>query len=89
MYLFRTSRSAIQFLVHQCSRFNKNPRKCHPESVKRDLLYLFGTQVQGLTFDTNSDMKMYFYVGADFAGIRKHYDNQDLVCVLSQGLGML
>ena len=41
-------------------------------------------QGQMLNLDHNSDMKMDFYVGADFEGLWKHEDDQDPVCVNSR-----
>ena len=53
----------------------------HAESVKRIWIYLVVNQRQGLTFYPNSDMNLECYVDADFAGICKHEDDQDPVCV--------
>ena len=44
---------------------------------------MVGTQGRGLTFNPNSDMKMDFYVDADFLGLWKHEDDQDPVCMNS------
>ena len=37
-----------------------------------------------MTFDPSSDMKLDLYVDADFAGIWKHEDDHDTVCVKSR-----
>ena len=37
-----------------------------------------------MTFDPNSDMKMDFYVDADFLGLWKHEDKQDPMFVKSR-----
>ena len=66
MYLSSKSRPNIQFIVHQCDRFTHNPRKSHAVAVNRICHYLVGTQGKGLTFDPNSDMKLYCYVDAVF-----------------------
>ena len=58
MYLSRNYSTGIQFEVHQCDRFTHNPRRIIAEAVKRICRYLAGTQVQGLTFDPNSDMNL-------------------------------
>ena len=84
MYISRKSRPDIQFAVHHCSRSTHNPSRIHDESVNRICRYLVGNQGQGLTFDPNSDMKLDFYVGADFSGHWKHEDYQDPVCVKSR-----
>ena len=58
MHLSVHSKPDIQFAVHQCSRFNQNPRRSHDESVKRICRYLVVIQGQGLTFDPNGNMKL-------------------------------
>ena len=45
---------------------------------------MVGTQGKGSTFHPNSDMNLDFYVDADFAGLWKHEDDQDHVCVKSR-----
>ena len=82
--LSRNSRSDIQFAVHQCARLNHNPRSIHADSVKSICRFLVGTQGQVLAFDPNSDMKLYCYVDAYFAGLWKHEDEYDHVCVKSR-----
>ena len=59
MYLSSNSRSDIQFVVNQCSRFTHNPSRSHYEAVKMIFCYLVGTHGQSFTFDPNSDMKLY------------------------------
>ena len=46
--------------------------------------YLVGTQGKSFTFDPNSDMKLYWYVDADFARLWKHEDDQDPLFVKSR-----
>ena len=74
----------IQFSVNQCARLTKNPSKSNDDAVNRICRYLFGTQGKVLTFDPNSDMNLDWYVDADFAGLWKHKDDQDTVCIKSR-----
>ena len=80
MYLSRNYRPEIQFVVQLWYRLTHNPRRSHSEAVNRIYRRLVGTQWQGLTLNPNSDMNMYCYVDAYFAGLLKHEDDQDLVC---------
>jgi hypothetical protein len=84
MYLSSNSRPDIQFAVHQCARFTHMPRKSHAEGVKRICRYLAGTLDKGLVISPDKDLKLDCYVDADFAGLWKHEDDQDPVCVKSR-----
>jgi hypothetical protein len=84
LYLSSNSRPDIQFAVHQCARFTHSPRKSHGEAIKRIARYLAGTKDRGLTFSSDPNVKLDCYVDADFAGLWKHEDDQDPVCVKSR-----
>ena len=84
MYLSGNSRPDIQSTVHQWASFTNNLIRSHDEAVNRICHYLVVTQGQGVTFVLNSDMKLDYYVDADFAGLWKHEDDQDTVYVKSR-----
>ena len=42
-YLCRNTRPDIEFAVHQCARFQSNPKRAHEEAIKRICRYLLGT----------------------------------------------
>jgi hypothetical protein len=76
----------IQFAVHQCARFTHCPRSSHADAIKRICRYLQGvlSDDQGLTFTPDCNNQLDCYVDADFAGLWKHEDDQDPVCVKSR-----
>ena len=85
MFLVNT-RPDIQFAVHQCARFNHNPKKSHFNAVKRIVRYLKATQEngrdRGLTFDVggvDEIPKVECFVDADFAGLWNVEHNDDPV----------
>ena len=84
LYLSSNSRPDIQFAVHQCARFTHSPRASHAEAIKRIARYLAGTQERGLLFMPDPNVKLDCYVDADFAGLWRHEDDQDPVCVKSR-----
>ncbi len=84
LYLSSNSRPDIQFAVHQCARFTHSPRASHAQAIKQIAKYLAGTKTRGLTFSPDPNVKLDCYVDADFAGLWKHEDDQDPVCVKSR-----
>ena len=84
LYLSSNSRPDIQFAVHQCARFNHNPKKSHGEAIKRIVRYLQGTKDKGLKFKPTQEMELDLYVDADFAGLWNYEHDQDPVCVKSR-----
>ena len=52
-YLARNTRPDIEYAVHQCARFQVNPRKPHTAAIKRIGRYLIGTRDKGLIFKTH------------------------------------
>ena len=83
MFLVNT-RPDIQFAVHQCARFNHNPKQSHHNAVKKIVRYLKATQKdgkdRGLTFDVGSigePPKIECHVDADFAGLWNVEHNDD------------
>ena len=73
-YLSRNTRPDIEYAVHQCARFQFNPKKKIQENaaaVKRiGGRYLLGTKDKGIIFipDLSSKSELNCYVDADFAG---------------------
>ena len=68
-YLARNTRPDIEYAVHQCARFQCDPRLPHANAIKRIGRYLIGTRDKGLTFKPSNDLSHFeCYVDADFAG---------------------
>jgi hypothetical protein len=68
-YLARNTRPDIEYDVHQCARFQCNPRKPHADAIKHIGRYLIGTRDKSLIFKSTGDLsKFECYVDADFAG---------------------
>ena len=84
LYLSSISRPDIQFAVHQCAHFTHCPRNSHADAVKRICRYLAGTLDKGMNFKPTERMELDCYVDADFAGLWKHEEDQDPVCVKSR-----
>ena len=68
MYIYNNSSPDIQSTFHQCASFTNNLMRSHDDTVNRICHYLVVTQGQGVTFVPNSDMKLDYYVDADFSG---------------------
>ena len=78
-YLAGTSRPETSFAVHQCSRFQADPKKPHGSAVKRIVAYLIETRNQGMVvrrFDKEAN-KLNAFVDADFAGLQSKEDPHD------------
>ena len=68
-YLARNTRPDIEYAVHQCARFQSDPRKPHGNAIKRIGRYLLGTRTKGIIFKPTKDLsKFECFVDADFAG---------------------
>jgi hypothetical protein len=70
IYLARNTRPDIEYAVHQCARFQINPKKSHENAVKRIGRYLLGTRNKGIIFkpDQSKLGTLECFVDADFAG---------------------
>ena len=84
MYLCSNTRPDIQYAVHQCARFNHCPRSTHADAVRHICRYLKGTADKGILFKPDANLRLDCYVDADFAGLWRHEDEQDPVCVKSR-----
>ena len=69
-YISRNTRPDIENAVHQCARFQLNPKKAHENAVTRIGRYLLGTRDKGIQFkpDITKLDNIECYVDADFAG---------------------
>ena len=77
-YLARNTRPDIEYAVHQCARFQCNPRKPHGNAIKCIGRYLIGTRDKGLTFKPTKDLSHFeCYVDADFAGNYTKTNSED------------
>ena len=79
-------RPDFQFAVHQCARFNHNPKQSDHNTMKKIVCCLKATQKdgkdRGLTFDIGSigePPKIECCVDADFAGLWNVEHNDDPV----------
>ena len=78
-YLAGTSHPEISFAVHQCSRFQADPKKPHAAAIKRIVAYLIEVKSKGMVvrkFDKEGN-KLNAFVDADFAGLQSKEDPQD------------
>ena len=55
-YLARSTRPGKEYAVHQCARFQSNPKKLHVNAINRIVRYLLGTKCQGVSFKPNGCM---------------------------------
>jgi hypothetical protein len=67
-YLEKSSRSDIDYMVHQLARFSSDPKKGHGQALRWIGRYLKATRLQGtiLWVDKSKDLEV--YVDADFSG---------------------
>ena len=73
-YLARMTRPDIEYAVHQCARFQINPKIPHYNAIKRIGRYLIATQDKGIIFKPDNNLtEVICYVDADFAG---NYDKE-------------
>ena len=83
-YLQGTSRPDISFAVHQCARFNNNPKLSHERAIKRIVRYLLDTKDEGLIYKPDKSKGLECYVDADFAGGWKDGEQDSPESVLSR-----
>lgn len=77
-YLCRNTRPDIEFAVHQCARFQTNPKQAHEKAIKRICRYLLKTRDKGITIKPSNDLtKLDCYVDADFAGAYTPSESHD------------
>ena len=67
-FLEKSTRPDIAYAVHQCARFQADPKQSHGEAVKRIGRYLLGTRKKGLIYSPNTTMSFECYCDADFSG---------------------
>lgn len=68
-YLARNTILDLEYDVHQCARFQCNPKKPHTNAIKRIVRYLLGTKDNGITFKPDGTVDHFeCYVDVDFAG---------------------
>ena len=86
MYLAGNAHPEIAFAVHQCARFTHAPKQSHAQAVKHIVRYLKGIidGDHGLIYKSTGALTLNCYVDADFAGLWKHEDDQDPICVRSR-----
>lgn len=83
-YLQGTSCPKIAMEVHQCDRFNNDPKLCQECAIKRICKYLLDTADKGLIYVPNLLRKLECYEDADFAGGWASGDNTNPESVLSR-----
>ena len=82
-YLQNSTRPDISMAVHQCARFNANPKLCHEKAIKRIARYLLGTMERGIRYSPDPNRGLECFVDADFAGGWNSSDHANPECVLS------
>ena len=70
--------------VHQCARFNNDPRMPHEKAAKRIVRYLRGTQEKGMILNPEPKKGLECFVDADFAGGFSKYNPEDPTSCLSR-----
>ena len=69
--------------VHQCDRYNADPKLSHEKAVKRIVKYLKGTSDHGIIYTVNKDLGLECYVDADFAGNWDQADSENAENIFS------
>ena len=68
-YVVSNTRPDWEYAVHQCVRFQCDPRKPHANVIKRIGRYIIGLRDKDLAFKPTGDLTHFeCYVDADFAG---------------------
>ena len=83
-YLAGNTRPDLLMAVHQCARFNNDPRLSHEVAVKRIGRYLQGTSTKGVLFKPDKTKGIECFVDADFAGSWQIEDSQDPISAMSR-----
>jgi len=67
--LVKNTRPDIEYAVHQCARYQNDPKKPHEYAVKRICRYLLNTKDKGISYTPNGNLTdIDAYVDADFCG---------------------
>jgi len=90
-HLCRNTRPDIEFAVHQCARFQTNPKHAHEKAIKRICRYLLNTKDKGIIMQPTNDLtKLDCYVDADFAGLyTQEFSNDPTLCRSRTGFILL
>ena len=83
-YLAGNTRPDLLMAVHQCARFNNDPRHSHEVAVKRIGKYLRGTASKGVIFKPDKSKGIECFVDAGFAGSWQIEDLQDPMSAFSR-----
>ena len=83
-YLQGSTRPDISMAVHQCARFNNDPKITHERATLRIGKYLLGTKDRGIHFTPDISKGIECYVDADFAGAWDKADADNPENVLSR-----
>jgi hypothetical protein len=83
-YLQSSTRPDLSMAVHQCARFNNNPKLSHERALSRIARYLIGTQDRGIIFKPDKSKGIECYVDASFADGWANSDSSDPENVLSR-----
>ena len=83
-YLAGNTRPDLLMAVHQCARFNNDPRLSYEVAVKRIGRYLQGTSTKGVLFKPDKTKGIECFVDADFAGSWQIEDSQDPISAMSR-----
>ena len=70
--------------VHQCARFNANPKLNHEKAVKRIVKYLKDNSDRGMIYTVNKERGLECFVDADFAGNWDQADSENADNVFSR-----
>ena len=83
-YLQLTSRPDISMAVHQCARFNNDPKLSHEKAIKRICKYLLRSMDKGITYRPDASLGLECHVDADFAEGWATSDHNNPEAVLSR-----
>jgi len=68
-FLEKSTRPDIAYAVHQCARFQSDPKESHAKAVKRIGRYLLATRDKGYIINPNQERTLLeCYADADFSG---------------------
>jgi len=77
-YLAKNTRPDIEYAVHQCARYQNDPKIPHGNAVKRICRYLLKTKDKGITFKPSGNLTdITAYVDADFCGAYEKASSED------------
>ena len=62
-----TSRPELAMAIHQCVRFNNDPKLSHERAIIRICRYLLSTELKGMIYKPNRLLGLQCFVDADFA----------------------